>query len=304
MSAERQVNLHPTLEEFQGWYNLGYDRNDGYPVLHSQQQVPEFEPGEFFHLYVAENSWFEQLVPPSALKPYDPLAEPPMYVVSDADDRSLDVCPNFDYLTLELIRRIQKEFLGRHPLWRVILHADDPSCNIMIYPDAIRFGNLPSGANPEQALAELIPRAIAASDAFLRPARAQLAFLQGRLPDAIRAIGDRPFYVAGVLDNYEGNYDRLVIFLLIRGPDDRAFGVDRPAGVDKHFLSRSGGFGVDAEGTVISRIEIPESAAFCVALWCPRADYRGPLTIIERETGKRHTYELKSENITRTRPVQ
>ena len=128
MNDGRHEKRYPSLDEFQGWYNLGYKRPDGLPVLHSQKRVPEFEHAEFFELYVAENQWFEQLVPTSALKPFDPLAEPPIFVKSDADDRTLDVCPNVDYLTVELIRRIQKEFLGKYPLWRVVLAVDDPAC--------------------------------------------------------------------------------------------------------------------------------------------------------------------------------
>jgi hypothetical protein len=47
---------------------------------------------------------------------------------------------------------------------------------------------------------------------------------------------------------------------------------------------------------------VPETAAFCLVLWLPPADYRGPLTIVEQATGDRHTYELKSESIVRTSP--
>jgi hypothetical protein len=115
MGAPTDEQRFPSLEEFQGWYNLGYERPDGVPVLHSQEGVPEFEHGEFFHLYLAENPWFEKLVPQSHLKPFDPIADPPMFVRSSADDRTLEVYPDFDYVTEDLIRRIQEEFLGRYP---------------------------------------------------------------------------------------------------------------------------------------------------------------------------------------------
>ena len=80
MTSLSDEQRFPSLEEFQGWYNLGYERPDGVPVLHSQEGVPEFEHGEFFHLYLAENPWFEKLVPQSHLKPFDPIADPPMFV--------------------------------------------------------------------------------------------------------------------------------------------------------------------------------------------------------------------------------
>ena len=300
MSGTQAEKRHPSAEEFNGRYNLGYTRPDGQPVLQSQKQVPEFEHAEFLDLYIAENPWFEQLVPASALKPFDPIADPPMFVVSDADDRTLTICADFDYLTVDLLRRIQQEFLGRHPLWRVIVAADHPSCTIVIYPDAIRFGNSPVGVEPEPALRELVSRAVALREARQRPERDQLAFLRQRLPDALRTIGSRQFFVAGVLDNNKGDYNWLSIFLLIRGADHRAIAIEGPAEVDNDFLWTGGAFGVDSHGTIISDSSIPESASSCIALWYPRADYRGPLTIVEQETGRRHPYELKSENITPT----
>ncbi len=303
MDGRADENRFPSLDEFQGWYNLGYERPDGIPVLHSRKGVPGFEHAEFFDLYVAENQWFENLVPQAALKPFDPLSEPPMFVKSDADDRTLDVCPNFDHLTLELIHRIQKEFLGRHPLWRVVLAADDPSCCIVIYPRVIRFGNLPLGVDPENAMRELVPRAIAARETRLRPKRAQVEFLQQRLPDAVRDIGDRPFFVVGVLDNDEGDYNRLVIFLLLQGDRRHAIDLDGPPGVDNDFLWSAGGFDVDSDGHFVSDSSISNPAAFHVALWCPPAGYRGALTITDREAGKTYIFELKSGDITHTFPT-
>ena len=135
-------------------------------------------------------------------------------------------------------------------------------------------------------------------------ARAQFDFLQQRLPNAVRTIGDRPFFVAGVLDNNKGDYRRLLIFLLVRGPDDQEIDVNGPAGVDSDFLWSMSGYHVNSDGTVIDGTKVPDSAAFSVALWYPPADYRGPLTITERETGKSYTYELKSEDITRTVPAK
>lgn len=295
---------YPSLEEFKGWYNLGYERPDGLAVLHSQNRVPEFEHGEFFQLYVSENPWFEQLVSTSDLKPFDPIAEPAMFVRSSADDRTLEVYPDFDYLTVELIRRIQKEFLGRHPLWRVILMADDPLCSIVIYPEATRYGNLPCETEPEAALHEIVTRAVALRAARTLPARAQLAFIQQKLPEAIRTIGDQPFVVLGVLDNLVGDYDWLVICLLVRGANTDAYELRGHAGLNERRLSKSGGFGIDPNGTVISGSEIHNAAAFNVALWNPRADYRGPITILDVENLNRFTYDLKTEDITRSEPAE
>jgi hypothetical protein len=260
--------------------------------------VPDFEHAEFFDLYLAENCWFEQLVPPSARKPFNPLAESPFFLRSSADDRTLDIDADCDYLSVDLVRRLQREFLSRYPLWRIILHLEHPSCSIVIYPDAVRYGNLPLGSDPHEALRELLPLVAALREKRLGPQRSQLAFLQKQLPAAVKAIGDRPFLIAGVLDNCDGDYSRLTVFLLIRGANDDAVAVEGPAGTDNDFLWTSSAFGVSAVGTLISHIDVPESAPFCVGLWLPPADYRGPLSIVECSTGKRYSYDVKSENIT------
>ena len=304
MSARRDANLTPSVEEFVGWYNLEADRDDGFPVLRSVEPLPEFEHAEFFELHTEAEKWFSRLVETPSNVPFDPLAEPPFFVRSDADDRTLDVDADFRFLNSSLLRRIQDEFLGRYPLWRVILIAEHPSCSIVIYPSAMRFGNRPVDVDPDQALRELVPQNLALKEARERPRREHVAQIERLLPDAVRAIGDRPFLVCGVLDNYEGDYSRLTICLLIRGIEDYAFYVERPADADKYFLWKSSAFGVDGNGAMISYIDVPETAAFCLVPWLPPADYRGPLTIVERATGKRHTYDLKSEAIIRTNIIR
>jgi hypothetical protein len=297
MSAHPNLNLTPSVEEFCGWYNLEAERDDGYPVLRSVDSVPAFEHAEFFGLYFEAARYFGQLVEPRANKPFDPLADPPFFVRSDADDRTLDVDADFRCLSAPVLRRIQEEFLGRYPLWRVILIAEHPSCSIVIYPAALRFGNLPVDVDPDEALTELVPRQLALREARERPRREHIAQMQRLLPVAVRAIGDRPFLVSGVLDNYEGDHDRLTICLLIRGSDRDAVDLEGPPGVDPHFLWRSSEFGVNEKGEIVSYINVPENTPFCLVPWLPPADFRGPLTIIEQATGRRHTYELKTEDL-------
>ena len=162
MNRGASEHRYPSVDEFIGWYNLGYDREDGWPVLNSAESVPPFEPGEMFHLYIEEDPWFNDLVPASERLPFDPLDDPPIFLRGDADDRTVDIDADFRYVTLDLVRRIQREFLGRHPLWRTLLIAEDSSASIAIYPDAIRFGNLPPDIDPDEGLRDVVPRTIAA----------------------------------------------------------------------------------------------------------------------------------------------
>lgn len=302
MSDISEPNRTPSVAEFGGWYNLGQAYEDGLPVLNAIEPLPQFHHAEFFELHFEAEQWFGALVEPRPNEPFDPLAAPPFFVRADADDRTLAVDADFDVLTPLVLHRVQKEFLGRHPLWRVIMVAEQPSCSIAIYPNAIRFGSLPLGIDPERALRELVPQQLLMRKARERPRRNHIAQMQQLLPDAVRAIGDRPFLVCGLLDNYEGDYSRLTLCILSRGIDDRAIHVERPAGKSEEFLWTSSPFGISAQGVITSYIEIPESTPYILVPWIAPADYRGPLTIVEWQTGKRHIYELKSEDIIRTSP--
>jgi hypothetical protein len=299
MNSSEQ-HLTPSVEEFTGWYNLGYDRHDGLEVLNSQDNVPEFEHAEFFELYFEARDYFGALVATRPNVPFDPFCQPPFYIHGDADDRTLEVIADLACLDFDLLERIRKEFLGAHPLWRVILMAEHPSCSIVIYPSLIRFGNIPVGIDPERALAELIPKELALRLERERPAREHVARIRSLLPQAVHEIGQRSFSIAGILDRYEARPEYLTICLLIRGHDDRAFRFVSPANSGPEFLSRSSAFGLDERGALISYIEVPETAAFCLAQWLPPADYRGPLTLLDSHTGEQHTIDIRDEDIVRT----
>jgi hypothetical protein len=285
-----------------GWYNIADQYDDGYPVLRCVESVPEFEHTEFFKLYPKAAKWFSRLVAQPPNVPFDPLVEPPFYVRSDADDRTLEVDADFRLLTVPLLRRIQEEFLALYPLWRVILIAEHPSCSIVIYPSVIRFGSRPVDVDPNEALRELVAKHLALREARERPAREYIAQMQRLLPDAVRAIGDRRFLVCGLLDHYEGDYSRLTICLLIRGANRDTVDVVGPDSADNSFLWRSSTFGVNADGTMICEGGDPETAPLWLVPWLPPADYRGPLMIVEQATGDRDLYEVKSEDIIRTCP--
>ena len=81
------------------------------------------------------------------------------------------------------------------------------------------------------------------------------------------------------------------------------FEVRGPANAGADVLSSSGRFGIDENGTIISFISIPDSAPFCIKIWHPPVNYRGPLTITNRRTGESYTYELKAEDITHIVPA-
>lgn len=298
-SSER--HLTPSVEEFTGWYNLGYDRHDGLEVLNSQDNVPDFEHAEFFELYLQERDWFEkELVPATESHDIDPLAGPPMFVRSQADDRTLEVYPDFTLLTVDVLRRIQQEFLARHPLWRVLLAAEKSSCSIMVYTAVIRFGNLPPGTDCQDGLDRMAAQAIVLKEKRLRPQRQEVSFLEEGLPSAIDRLGSNPFRLLGVRNRAVYEPSNLSIFLLFRGSESYNYELEGPPGCRDDFPASSTTYGIDATGKVSSQIDVPQTAAFHVRQWLLPADFRGPLTIQNTETGEQHTINVREQDIVRT----
>jgi hypothetical protein len=298
MGTWQGSNRYPSIDEFNGFYNIPDQYDNIGLVLRSDDDLPEFGFPELWKVYSAAVKWFAKAFPlPQPQPAFVPVHEEIFLPVCESDDRHLLIeHVDYDRLTVRLLLRMQEEFLGRFPLWRFQLQGWDAESNILVYPTAIRFGNQPVETDPEEALRTLVPHGRALRDAWLRPQRALVAFLRQQLPGAVRAIGDRPFLIVGVLDNFAGNYSRLTICLLMRGADRSAVDMEGPAGSDDEFLSTADTYYVNAEGTLVC--DSPEEPAFCVRLWLPPADYRGPLTLIEAATGRRHIYELKSEAIT------
>ena len=167
MSTSANEDNRPSAEEFLGWYNIPDQYDDGLPILCSVEDVPPFDMDEAADVYFAADEWFPQLLPAAADAPVDPLAETEFVPRGYPGDRSLDIDHvDFARLSMAVLQRIQREFLGRYPLWRVFLIADEPTYTIVVYPDAIRFGNRPLGVDPDEALRACVEGAIAAQSAF------------------------------------------------------------------------------------------------------------------------------------------
>jgi hypothetical protein len=306
MCSTPNTNPFPSIAEFDGCYNIPEQYHPSVPVLRSTEQLPEFGFPELWEVYKAAVNWFATAVPPLPRpKEFDPLAQETFVPRDGTDDRTLSI-DQVDYarLSVALLRRIQCEFLRQFPLWRVLLVGWDNPTGIVVYPTAIRFGDQPLEVDPEAALREIIARGLTLSEAWIRPQRAYFAQLRKHLPDAVRAIGKRPFHVFGVLDNYEGKRRWLAVWILVRGAEDRAIGVEDLFEAGEKVLYRGRAYGIDSDGAMICSGMIPESVPFCLTTWLPPADYRGALTIVVQASGDRHVFELNADDIIRTSPEQ
>lgn len=298
MSRWEGTNPYPSIDEFSGWYNIPDQYDNMRPVLRSDDDLPEFGFPELWRVYKAAEKWFAKAFPlPRPQPAFVPSHEDIFAPICESDDRHLLIDHvDYDRLTVPLLHRMQTDFLSRFPLWRLQLNGWDADSDILVYPKAIRFGNQSVETDAEEALRKLVPHGRALRDVWLRPKRAQIAFLRERLPTAVGEIGDRPFLVFGVLDNYEGDHSRLAICLLVRGDNSSAVMFEEPPGAGLEFFWCASDHYVNAVGTLVP--DSPEQPAFCLKLWLPPADYRGPLTLVDKSTGERHVYEVRSEGIT------
>jgi hypothetical protein len=165
-------NPYPSIEEFAGLYNIPDQYENMGPVLRSTDELPEFGFPEFWKVYKAAEKWFSRAMPQIGGKRFDPLGDDKFVPWDDADDRTLRVEHGaYERLTVDFLRRIQSEFLDRYPLWRVHLIGEGADSSIVIYPEAIRFGNQPVDADTEEALRILIPKGAEARDKRQRRAR-------------------------------------------------------------------------------------------------------------------------------------
>ncbi len=124
---------------------------------------------ELWKVYSAAVKWFAKAFPlPQPQPAYLPSHEEIFVPRCESDDRTLSI-DHVDYCRLDapLMRRIQAEFLGRFPLWRIHLVGWDGETGVIIYPTAIRFGNQPVDTDPEEALRELAPRGLALRETWL-----------------------------------------------------------------------------------------------------------------------------------------
>lgn len=219
MSRWEGTNPYPLIDEFSGLYNIPDQYDDIGPVLRSDGDLPEFGFPELWEVYNAAIKWFAEAFPlPQPQPEFVPSHESIFVPICEADDRHLLIDHiDYDRLTVPLLLRMQSELLGRFPLWRLQLQGWDADSDILVYPKVVRFGNQPVDRDPEEGLQKLLAHAKPLRNGWLHPQRAQIAFLRDRLPTAVREIGDRPFLIFGVLDNFEGDYELLTICLLIRG---------------------------------------------------------------------------------------
>jgi len=295
MSA-RPENPHPSFMEFDGWYNIP-PRSDGFAVLQSVPNPPDLWWDEIWEVFLDAREWFGQFAGDENRVRFDPFAEDEFVPISDMDDRTVCICHvAFDRLTMAMLDRIQVEFLTLHPLWRVALMGDRLECSILIYPTAVRFGDLPRDFDADEGLRLIASRAIEQKEQRVRPARAFLARVERLVQTTIQEFRHQRVHACGFLDHYPAENDPIAL-CLVTLPDTLAV-VDLSPGHPRE-PAEGDIYGLNRDGDIISRIEVSPDACYRLTIWLLPADYRGPLTIVECESGKRHEIELRSEDIIR-----
>ncbi len=142
---------------------------------------------------------------------FDPLYEPPFFIRHPADDRTLWVDVIVELLSVPLLLQIKNDLLERFPLWRIKLIGEDPATAITIYQTAIRFAGCPPKADVDEELSRLIAKERVLRESLQRPKRAYYQQVRTLLGRAAESFSQRPFCIAGVLDNYLGDRQQLAI---------------------------------------------------------------------------------------------
>lgn len=299
MHAQDDRSIAPSFKEFRGYYNILDEDGAGgsIPIFRTTENLPPFSFNEMWEVRTAAVKWFEPVVEAyyAGRKP-DPLDDE-LFVRDSTDDRTQRVdVPHLDMVSVELLERLQREFLGRYPLWRVALIGEDISTTILVYPRAVYFGDEPEDIDGEEAIRRLQVKCDALREARKAPETRRVAYLKQRLPQAVQEIGERPFYVVAVVEvKYYDEEDLLAVYVLFPGHDSWAVKAEIPGSRDE--IAQWDKYGIDATGAIVSAISIPETVPSFVASWLLPHDYRGPLDLIDTENETRHRYEVKSEDI-------
>jgi hypothetical protein len=285
---------YPSAVEFAGSYNLSAeDAPEDTAALRTVEDLPPLSFDEIWEFRTEAVEWFAQSVPSRT----DPLEEE-LFVRDGTRDRTLYVdVPDFGVLNSEMLHRLQVELLEKRSAWRVALVGESEATSILVYPQAIRVGREPITADVDAAIRGVNQELQQAREVRLGPRRRKLAHLKKLLPTLVRAIGTKPFQVAGVFDRSGSDHSRLGIYLFFPGNDSQAFYVRGPGGREQIWVGSA--FAIDSQGTIISEIKIPNSTSYCLVPWLPPHGFQGTVKIIARATGEETPYEVKTADIIR-----
>lgn len=287
-----------SAEEFSGYFNILDAEADGEPVLRTTENLPPRFFDEMWSVRTEAVRWFENaIVAQQPSTEFDPLEEE-LFVRGGGDDRTLVVdVPDFRLLSSDILRRLQAELIGNHPLWRVALVGENAATTVMVYGDAVRIGASPVDADMDDALDRLTATNELLREARLGPRRRRLRYLRSELPRAVDAIKEQPFYIVAVLEDADSEDKRPGIYVLSPADDRSEVAVEGPEGPDQVWTGSA--LGVDAQGRIVAEFGIPAGTPFRLKPWFPPPDYFGPLMVIERPSGKQHRFDLRQGDIIR-----
>ena len=297
----------PSIVEFHGYYNRRLEEffddeptdaqlANAPPLLNVADQLPPWTFEEFWTTRAALEKYFKRVVPPRPAPPLPDQAGPLPFVLDDTDDRTLRVeIPSFEVFDVPLLRKIQREFLQKHPLWRLMLFAEGDETTIVIYPQAIRIAGAPIDADLPAELRKVTLKTRQLVSARERGTWRQLSRARQGIPAAIDALQySRIAFVAVLFGGFRQDPAWLTIYLLVHARD--VLKLDATASVE---VQRSGCYSVDSAGNIFSLYGELKDYPYTLTPYHVPSDYRGIFEATIRETDVKLSVDLATVDIWR-----
>jgi hypothetical protein len=273
------MNTTPSYPEFDGLYNI-CDQDvpteyRGIQVLRTREMIPILTWRELERIRKALRMFLVREARISQLTKSEH-----QFLYRDAvSDRLLDrtiavELPSMEPVNFGFLKKLQQDVLRKFPLWRVLLAGVDRESSIVVYPDAIRPGIFRPNDTLQSAIKELVATVRAHEMRFEGPQRRQLEYIQKSFRRKEGMPGRGGFKIVGIFDNYQGDSDRVSIWIVHDGVHSQAVRIVEPRRIavgDVHKVSDRGRIGLahDTDNdlpfyltqTVMERRELPTEIA-------------------------------------------
>lgn len=291
----------PSIVEFHGYYNRRPEEFfDHEPtaaqLLNVADPLPPWTFEEFWTTRTELEEYFRRVMPPRPAPPLPDQAGPFPFIIDDTDDRTLRVEVHaFELFDVPLLRRIQREFVQKHPLWRLVFFEEGDETTVVIYPQAIRIAGARLNADLAAELRKVTATARQRINAREQPNWRQLAQARQGIPAAIVSLQrTRIALVAVVFGGFRQDPAWLTIYLLVHARD--VLKLDATASVE---VQRSGCYSVDSAGNIFSLYGELKDYPYTLTPYHVPSDYRGILEVTIRDTDAKLSVDLSTVDIWR-----
>jgi hypothetical protein len=215
----------PSYLEYTGYYNVpDMEYNDEatgeiiqYSAFRSTIDVPKLDWPERAAVHAAVKEAIAQAMQQTGKSTRVAQDQASDAVCGENEDRTVRVELNdFALLTASLITDLQRSVLAVHPLWRILFVAESPETVVIVYPKVVRVGSLGAHEPWQAELARVVSEVTSLRDKREGCEWRQNRYWQEHLAEHLAQMGESPWRVIGCFDNYRGDTNFVVIFIMRR----------------------------------------------------------------------------------------